>query len=76
MALSEPKLLFWSGKFPQKSIHFDTLNDKDRLEQASSPPPATPSLCGVPLKYISYVFPLGLSTTFITRSDSFAAWLP
>jgi hypothetical protein len=56
MALSDPKLLFWNGKIPQKSIHFVPLGDKDRAEQPSPPPATPPSLCGVPLKYISYVF--------------------
>ncbi len=58
MPLSDSKILFWNGKIPLKSVHFDVVNDKDRTEQSSPSPVATPSLCGVPLKYISYVFPL------------------
>src|ERR1700761_2720079 len=56
MTPSDSKILFWNGKIPLKSVHFDVVDDdKDRTEQASPSPVATPSLCGVPLKYISYV---------------------
>jgi hypothetical protein len=55
MALSDSKLLFVNGKPPLKSIHFDAITDKDRIEQPAAPT-TTPSLFGVQLKYISYVF--------------------
>lgn len=55
MALSDSKFLFWSGKHPLKSVYLDVVDDKDRAEQSSPSPAATPSVCGVPLKYISLV---------------------
>lgn len=58
MALPDSKLLFWNGKTSLKSIHFDAVTDKDHIEQPVSAPTAAPSLCGVPLKYISYVIHL------------------
>ncbi len=58
MPLSDSKILFWNGKHPLKSVHLDVIHDKDRSEQPSSSPVSAPSLCGVPLKYISYVFPI------------------
>ena len=59
MALSDSKILFWNGKISPKSIHFDAATDKDHTEQAAPAPTAVPTLCGMPLKYISYVsFPL------------------
>jgi len=58
MPLSDSKLLFWNGKTTLKSIHFDAVTDKDHTEQPAAAPTATPSLCGVPLKYISYVIHL------------------
>ena len=61
MALSDSKVLFWNGKVPSKSIHFDAVTDKDRTEQQAPAPTAVPTLCGMPLKYISYVFPLYLA---------------
>ncbi|KAI0273303.1 nucleotide-sugar transporter-domain-containing protein [Gloeopeniophorella convolvens] len=54
MALSDPKLLFWNGKIPLKPIQFDLVDDQLPSEQPPAPP-ATPSLFGVPLKYISLV---------------------
>jgi UDP-sugar transporter A1/2/3 len=57
MALSDSKIMFWNGKVPSKSIHFDAVTDKDRTEQQAPAPTAVPTLCGMPLKYISYVFP-------------------
>lgn len=57
MALTDSKILFWNGKIPAKSVQFDVVNDKDYTEQSPPSPIATPSVCGVPLKYISYVFP-------------------
>ncbi|KAH9981000.1 nucleotide-sugar transporter-domain-containing protein [Lactifluus volemus] len=56
MAHSDSKLLFWSQKSLQNSIHFLPVNDKLRSEQPS-PPPTTvaPSLFGLPLKYMSLV---------------------
>jgi len=61
MSLSDSKVLFWNGKSPSKSIHFDAVTDKDRTEQPAPAPTAVPTLCGMPLKYISYVFPLCLA---------------
>jgi hypothetical protein len=62
MALSDSKIMFWNGKVPSKSIHFDVVTDKDHTEQQQAPAPtAVPTLCGMPLKYISYVFPLCLA---------------
>ena len=59
MALSDSKILFWNGKNPLKAVHFDVVDDdKDRVEQPSPSPVAAPSLCGLPLKYSSYVFPI------------------
>ena len=60
MALSDSKILFWNGKNPLKSVHFDVVVDEDkgRTEQSAPSPVTTPSLCGVPLKYISYVLSL------------------
>ncbi|KAH8989185.1 nucleotide-sugar transporter-domain-containing protein [Lactarius hatsudake] len=55
MAHSDSKILFWNGKIPLKSVHLDVVNDKDHIEQSSPSPVATPSLCGVPLKYISLI---------------------
>ncbi|KAI0306320.1 nucleotide-sugar transporter-domain-containing protein [Multifurca ochricompacta] len=55
MALSDSKILFWNGKIPLKTIHFDSVNDEDRIEQPAPTPPSVPSLCGVSLKYISLV---------------------
>lgn len=66
MALSDSNLLFVNGKPPLKSIHFDAITDKDRVEQPVAAPTATPSLFGVPLKYISYVF-LSVSPTVQLR---------
>ncbi len=65
MALLDSKVLFWNGKVPSKSIHFDAVTDKDRTEQPAPAPTAVPSLCGMPLKYISYVFPLCLPLTHV-----------
>jgi hypothetical protein len=56
MALSESKVLFWNGRLSPKSIHFDAVTDKDHAEQSAPAPTAVPTLCGMPLKYISYVF--------------------
>ena len=64
-ALSESKLLFVNAKPPLNSIHFDAITDKDRVEQPVAAPTTAPSLCGVPLKYISYVF-LSVSPTLPT----------
>jgi len=61
MALPDSKLLFWNGKTSLKSIHFDAVTDKDHVEQPAAAPTAAPSLCGVPLKYISYVIHLLLT---------------
>ncbi|KAH9161346.1 nucleotide-sugar transporter-domain-containing protein, partial [Lactarius sanguifluus] len=55
MPHSDSKILFWNGKIPLKSVHLDVVNDKDHTEQSSPSPVATPSLCGVPLKYISLI---------------------
>lgn len=60
MALSDSKIMFWNGKVPSKSIQFDAVTDKDRTEQQAPAPTAVPTLCGMPLKYISYVIPLCL----------------
>jgi hypothetical protein len=67
MALSDSKLLFVNGKPPLKSIHFDAITDKDRVEQPVAAPTAAPSLFGVPLKYISYVL-LSVSPTLPTSN--------
>lgn len=56
MALSDSKLLFWNGKTPLKSVHLDAVTDKDRPEQPAAASTTAPLLCGLPLKYISYVF--------------------
>ena len=57
MTHSDSKILFWNGKNP--SVHFDVVVDEDkgRTEQSAPSPVTAPSLCGVPLKYISYVLP-------------------
>lgn len=55
MSLSDTKALFWNGKVPSKSIHFDAVTDKDRTEQPAPAPTAVPTLCGMPLKYISLI---------------------
>lgn len=69
MALSDSKVLFWNGKIPSKSIHFDVVTDKDHTEQPAPAPTAVPTLCGMPLKYISYVFP------FFLPPDPISCWL-
>jgi hypothetical protein len=69
MALSDSKVLFWNGKVPSKSIHFDAVTDKDRTEQPAPAPTAVPTLCGMPLKYISYVSPPCLAPRAIFRVD-------
>jgi hypothetical protein len=62
---SDSKVLFWNGKIPSKSIHFDAVTDKDRAEQPAPAPTTVPTLCGMPLKYISYVLPFLSPLTFL-----------